>query len=223
MAGQSYNALKNKQNELIRKALQGSLFIASIDAAVPSSLTDTVDSKLTALPTGGSMPWDDAGWLSGDGLQFSRESSTSDVTSWGSVTPTRSDVVTDTSTLTVVCQETKLTTIGLATGFDLGSVTPNATSGEIVLTKPSRPSSKAYRALALAVDEGDGGEIYIGRLLARAKVTGFSDQALGGGDDPISWGVTLTGEEDSTLGFSERWFFGGPGWKALLAKMGFTP
>lgn len=226
MAGQNYEALKNKQGELIRKALQGSVFGASVDAAVPSALTDVADSLLltTLLPTTGSpeMPWDDFGWLSNDGAQFSRDVSTSDVTSWGSVTPTRSDVVTDTSTLTIVCQETKLMTIGLATGSTIAAGDLVAGSGELIITKPARPSSKAYRVLSLAVDQGDAGEIYIGRLLPRAKVTGFSEQSFGGGDDPISWGVTFTGEEDSTLGFSERWFFGGPGWKALAEKMGFT-
>ena len=73
--------------------------------------------------------------------------------------------------------------------------------------------------LSLAVDQGDAGEIYIARFLPRAKVTGYSEQAFGGGDDPITWGVTFTGEEDSTLGFSESWLFGGPGIKALADKM----
>lgn len=223
MAGVAYDALKQKQSELIRKALQGSVFIASVDAPVMASLTDATDSKLVPLPTTGTpvMPWEDLGWLSGDGAQFSNDVSSSDVTSWGSVAPTRSDITADTSTLTVVAQETKLITLGLYTGADLSAATPTVGSGEIVITKPSRPKSRVYRVLSLAVDDGDAGEIYIGRLLPRAKVTGKAEQAFGGGDDPIGYGVTFQGEEDSTLGFSERWFFGGPGWKALLVKMGF--
>ena len=174
--------------------------------------------SLVTLPSG----WDDLGWLSTDGAQFSRDVSTSDVTSWGSVTPTRSDVTSDTSTLAVTAQETKLLTIGLATGADLAAVTPDAQTGEVRVEKPSRPASKHYRALSLAVDLGDAGEIYIARFLPRAKVTNYAEQNFGGGDDPISWGVTLTGEEDSDLGFSESWLFGGPGWNALLADMGFS-
>lgn len=218
-----YDALKEKQSELIRKALQGSVFAASIDADVPARLTDATDSKLAALPTTGTpdMPWGDLGWLSGDGAQFSNDVSSSDVTSWGSVSPTRSDITSDTSALTVVMQETKMMTIGLYTGAVLTADSPEA-DGELIITKPSRPKSRAYRVLSVAVDDGDAGEIYIGRLLPRAKVTGKAEQAFGGGDDPIGWGVTFNGEEDSTLGFSERWFFGGPGWKALLVKMGFT-
>jgi hypothetical protein len=218
-----YEDLKNKQTELIRKALEGSVFIAPITAPAITTLTTytagpPVVIDLTPLPTG----WDDLGWLSGDGAGFSRDVSTSDVTSWGSVSPTRSDVTADTSTLTVTAQETKLLTIGLATGADLAAVTPDANTGEVRVEKPVRPASKHYRALSVAVDLGDAGEIYVARFLPRAKVTNFAEQNFGAGDDPISWGVTLTAEEDSTLGYSESWLFGGPGWNALLEDMGFT-
>lgn len=219
----SYDALKNKQTELIRKALDGSVFVADLSADAIDKLTTysagpPVVIDLTALPTG----YDDLGWLTSDGAQFSRDVSSSDVSSWGSVTPTRTDVTADTSTLTVVAQETKLLTIGMATGADLTAVTPDADTGEVSIAKPSRPKSKHYRVLSLAVDSTDDGDIYIARFLPRAKVSSYAEQAFGGGDDPITWGVTLTGEEDSALGYSERWIFGGAGWNAQLTAMGFT-
>lgn len=173
--------------------------------------------NLRQLPDG----WDDLGWLSTDGAAYSRDVASSDVTSWGSVTPTRSDITSDTSTLAVTAQETKLLTIGLATGADLAAITPDANTGEVRIEKPTRPASKHYRALSVAVDLGDGGEIYVARFFPRAKVSNYAEQSFGGGDDPITWGVTLTGEEDSALGFSESWLFGGPGWNALLDDMGF--
>ena len=176
--------------------------------------------NLKRLP---SYQWDDLGWLSTEGSQFSRDVAQSEVTSWGSVAPTRTDVTSDTSTLALTAQETKLLTIGLATGADLSATVPDVNTGEIRVSKPAKPTSRVYRALSLAVDLGDGGEIYIGRFLPRAKVTNFAEQNFGGGDDPVTWGVTLTGQEDSTLGYSERWLFGGPGWNYLLTKMGFTP
>jgi hypothetical protein len=218
----NYDALKNKQNELIRKALDGSVFVADITADPIADLTTytagpPVVIDLTPLPTG----WDDLGFLTTDGAAFARDVSTSEVSSWGSVTPTRSDVVTDTSTMTVVAQETKLLTIGMATGADLSGIVPDAQSGEVQIFKPTRPKSKHYRALSLAVDQGDAGEIYIARFLPRAKVSSYAEQSFGGGDDPITWGVTLTGETDSDLGYSESWIFGGPGWLALLDDMGF--
>lgn len=173
---------------------------------------------LLPLPTG----WDDLGWLTGDGAQFSRDVSASEVSSWGSVSPTRTDVTADTTSLTVTAQETKLLTIGMATGADLSATVAAFQTGEVSVAKPSRPKSKHYRVLSLAVDQGDAGEIYIARFLPRAKVSNYSEQSFGGGDDPITWGVTFNGEEDSDLGYSERWIFGGAGWNAILADMGFT-
>lgn len=223
MAGTKYDVLKKKQTELIRKALDGSAFIASVDAPPLVDLTDATDSLLKPLPTTGTpkMAWGDLGWLTADGAQFSRDVSSSDITSWGSVSPTRSDVTADSSTLTVACQETNIRTIGLSTGMDMSAVVGATGSGEVQVKKPTRPSSRFYRVLSLAVDQGDAGEIYIARYMPRAKVSSFSEQSFGGGDDPIMWGVTFTGFEDSTVGFSESWIFGGPGWKALLVKMGF--
>jgi hypothetical protein len=172
--------------------------------------------NLRPLPAG----YDDLGWLSNDGVQFSRDVAQSDVTSWGSVSPTRTDITSDTTTMSVTAQETKLLTLGMATGADLAGITAAADTGEVSIAKPSRPSSKTYRALSVAVDLGDGGEIWLARFLPRAKVTNYAEQSHSGGDDPISWGVTLTGEVDSELGYSERWLFGGPGWLALLDDMG---
>lgn len=219
----NYADLRNKQGELIRKANDGSVFLANIDADPIANLTTYVAGppptiSLAPLPT----DWDDLGWLTGDGAAFAREVASSDVTSWGSVTPTRTDITSDTTTLTVTCQETKLLTIGLATGADLAAITPAAQTGEVSIAKPSRPKSKHYRVLSLAVDESDEGEIFIARFLPRAKVSNFAEQAFGAGDAPIAWGVTLTGEEDSELGYSERWLFGGQGWNGLLTKMGFA-
>jgi hypothetical protein len=219
----SYDALKNKKNELIRKSLDGSAFLADATADPIVTLTAATGTapnqviSLAALPA----DWDDLGFLSTDGMAFSRDVSSSEVTSFGAVTPTRTDVVSDTTTLTVVAQETKLLTIGLATGADLANLVPDPLTGEVRIAKPVRPKSKHYRALSLAVDEGDGGEIYVARFLPRAKVSSYAEQSFAQGDDPITWGVTLTGEVDSDLGYSEQWLFGGPGWYALLADMGF--
>lgn len=218
MAGSSYSALQTKKNQLIRKALNGSVFIADVDATAITALTDSTDKKLATLPAG----YTDLGWLSDDGAQFSRDTDTSDVTSWGSTEPTRSDVTKDQTTLQVACQETKLTTIGLYLGVDTSTITADSTSGEVQIAKPSTPVARHYRVLSIAVDESDDGEIYIARFLPNAKVTAFDDQNQNSGDDPIMWSVTFSSFTDSTLGFSEKVFFGGPGWSALLTDMGFS-
>lgn len=218
----NYDDLKNHQAELIRKALKGSFFLADEDATGITVLTEYTAGppaviSLKALPTG----WDDLGLLSSDGVGASEEQSNSDVTSWGYTSPTRSDVVTDTTTLTVVAQETKLLTLGLYTGQDMSTVTPDAQTGEVQIDKASRPKNPHYRGLLLAVDESDDGEIFIGRYFPKIKRTGKNDQQFGGGDEPISYGVTMQTYVDDAVGFSERWLFGGEGWKAKLAKMGF--
>ena len=167
--------------------------------------------------------WDDLGLLTTDGMAFSRDVTQSEVTSFGSVSPSRTDVTADTTTLTVVAQETKLLTIGLATGADLSNVVLDAGTQELRISKPARPTSKHYRVLSLAVDQGEAGEIYIARFLPNAKVSSYAEQSFTTGDEAIPWGVTLTGEVDSDLGYSERWLFGGAGWAAIVADMGFTP
>ena len=218
----NYEALKLKQAELIRKSTDGSVFVAAATAATLDDLTESTGVApneivtLKALPTG----YDDLGWLTSDGAQFSRDVSTSDITSWGSVAPTRSDVTSDSTTLAVVAQETSLLSIGLATGADLSAIIAAAGTGEVKIAKPLRPSSRTYRVLSLAVDENEFGEIYLARFLPRGKVTGYAPQNHGGGDAAVEWGVTFTGEPDSALGYSEAWYFAGPGWLALLEKMG---
>ena len=222
-------SLQSLKTELIRKANGGSAFIAPLSAPAIASLTtytaavvgppaEPAKISLTALPAG----WGDLGYLTDDGLGFENETSQSDVTSWQSLTPTRSDLLTDTDTLAVVCQETNIRTIGLYTGIDITGMVPVTNTGEVGISKPERPSARRFRILGLAVDgEGDS-EIWIARSMPNAKVTGKVGQKFGKGDDPISYGVTFTAFKDSTLGYATRYIFGGPGWKALLVQMGFT-
>lgn len=219
MAG--FADLRDKKNELIRKATDGSLFVAEGDAPLVTSLTTyaagpPVTITPTPLPTG----YNDVGWVTSDGFGTSRDVSNSEITSFGSVSPTRTDVTSDTTTLTGTMQETKLLTLGLATGADLAAITADADSGEVVIKKPTRPRAKNYRGLLVAVDENESGEIYIARFFPRLKVTNFAEQNFTSGDEAITWGVTWTAEEDSVYGASEAWLFGGPGWKALLDEMG---
>jgi hypothetical protein len=216
MAG--YDSIQGKKNQLIRKALNGSAFIAPYSAAAITSLTTGVGAGLAPLPT----DYDDAGWMTSDGITLAQAISTSETTSWGSTEPTRSDITKETTTAKVVLQETKALTIGLYTGADLSSIEGDSVTSEVSIEVPLVPSSRYYRLLALAVDTTDAGEIYVARFLPRVKVTDKDDQKLSMADDGITWGVTLTGFQDSVLGYSQRFIFGGPGWAAMLADAGFT-
>src|SRR5690606_18678140 len=164
----SYAEIEQRKQALIRKALKGSAFIAPISAPVIETLTSGSGSDLATLPEG----YGDLGWLTEEGLPFGRDVTQSDITSFGSTSPTRSDVTADTTTLTVVAQETKLLTIGLATGADLAAIKADATTGEVRIDKPETPSARYYRVLALAVDQSDSGaEIYIARFLRSEEHT----------------------------------------------------
>jgi hypothetical protein len=187
-------------------------------AIAVTTTTAGVAVDLAALPSG----YEDLGWTSTDGVTYGRETEVSDVNSFGSVEPTRSDVTRDTITMSVVAQETKLLTLGLYTGAETAAMFADATTGELQIAKPARPGFRYYRVLGLFVDDGDYGEVYIGRYMPRARITEFTEQQFTDGDDPISYGLTFTGFEDSTLGFSHQWLFGGPGWHALLAEMGIS-
>lgn len=165
--------------------------------------------------------WEDLGWVSSDGVSYGRTTEVSDVNSFGSVQPTRSDVTRDTITMTVVAQETKMLTMGLYTGADTSALTASVTNGEFSISKPDIPGFRYYRALGLFVDRDDSGrEIYIGRYMPRCRITEYGEQQFSDGDDPISYSLTFTGYEDSVVGYSHRWIYAGPGWLALLADMG---
>lgn len=217
------DALQDLKNQLIRKSTNGSVFlgehsVATIDEA---TLFDAVTGDLVAagLPVG----YDDFGYMTDAGAQFARAVTQSDIGSWQSVTPTRSDTTADTTTLQVAAQETKLATIGLYTGAAKADIeTTPGPNGVVRIDKPSTPASRFYRVLSIAVDEQDVGEIVIARYLPKAKVTSFDNQNFDKSDNAIMWPVTFTGFVDDVVGTSESYLFGGAGWLALLTDMGFT-
>ena len=217
MAGKKYDALKEQQRALVRKMVQGSVFVAPSSADAIEKLTDADDSLLAPLPDG----YVDLGLLTDDGAQFAREVDSSDITSWGATEPSRSDVTSDVTTLQVMCQETKLVTLSMYIGVDLDAFEPDE-SGEVKVSKPAAGDQRYFRALAVGVDRNDDGEIYIARYLPRCKVDAYEDQNMQSSDDEaFGYGFTLKGFTDDEVGASEQWIFGGPGWNALLEKMGF--
>lgn len=172
---------------------------------------------LSPLPTG----WEDLGWLTSDGVNYGRSTDVSEVTSFGSVDPTRSDVTKDTITMAVVAQETKMLTLGLYTGADTSELTAAVGTGEFSIAKPNIPGFRYYRVLGLFVDRDDAGrEIYLARYMPRARITEWGEQVFSDGDEAIGYSMTFTGFEDSVSGYSHRWIFGGSGWAAMLADMG---
>lgn len=212
----NYADLADKKNQLIRKALTGSVFIAPPSVADLVSLTSGASSALVALPTG----WKDLGWVTKDGVGYGRETEQSEVTSFGSQQPTRTDQVSDVLSMTVTAQETSLLTLGLYIGVDTTGIEAAAVTGEVRIAKPQFAANYHYRVLGLFVDEVEEGEIYMARYFPYAKITERGEQTMSDGDDPVTYSLTFRAEEDSALGTDAEWLFGGPGWLAMLDDMG---
>jgi hypothetical protein len=221
----AFSAIEEKQNQLIRKALGGGALVGAITATpitAITSFTGTAPNEVVDLDTTAFTGYEDLGFFTDAGISHSSDVTQSDVTSWQSRTPTRSDTVSETTQVTVVMQETKKKTIALYNDMAESALTAAAGSGEVGFSLATRPTAKYHRLITIAVDDGDAGEIYIARFFPRAKVVGKAEQVFDKSDNAIGYGVTFQGFIDSALGYSQRVMFGGPGWKALLAAMNFA-
>lgn len=222
MTDQKYAAIASKQQSLIRKALDGSVFIAPYSATAVTSITaDSSGSPgtptLAPLPAG----YTDLGLMTSDGAQFSNDVSTADITSWGRIEPSRRDITSDVDSIHVVCQETKLATLAAYIDVASSTITADSTTGEVKVNKPSSPTVNYYRMFAIGVDNpGGSDEIYIARFYPRVSLTSRGDQSYNSGDTEMEWDTTWTAFTDSVLNTSLTYFFGGPGWQALLTDMG---
>src|ERR1044072_2437497 len=219
MAG-TYADIRDKKNELIRRAKDGSVFVAEMDVTPPTAITSTSSATLLTLDP---ADWTDLGWFNTDGVTYDRETDQVEMQSFGSSEATRSDVTRDEISMSCTAQETKALTMGITTGSDIAAILANSTTGEVQIAKPTRPKLRFYRVLGLFLDHDDNGdEIYFGRLMPRAQVADFGSQGYNEDESGISYPMTWRGKEDSTLGYSHKWFWGGKGWKALLTDMGIA-
>ncbi|WP_431881820.1 hypothetical protein [Micromonospora chalcea] len=213
----SYSALADKKNELIRRARDGSVFIAPESVAAITAITTSTGGPLITLPAG----WEDLGFTSTDGVTFGRETESSQIRAFGATEPVREDITNDTITMQVTALETKLLTIGLSTGVDTSALEAAATTGELRVAKAKLPNPRYYKVLAIFVDESSDGPIFMGRYMPRARITEFGESVYtSDGDDPVQYQMTFTGFESSSEGTSHVWHWGGPGWLALLDSMG---
>lgn len=209
------------RSELIRKGLTGGVFIAPITAPAitRATLFDVTSGALVnPLPAG----YVDLGFLSAAGAAFARSAKTTDITSWQSDSPTRTDVTSDVTTLTIEPQETTQRTVALFLGVDHTTIVPDTTNGSFQIARPAISIPLYYRVLVLAVDSGDFGELVYARFLPRALVTAYAGQAFANAANPITWGVTVTAYLDSVLGYPEAYLVGGDGQSALQVDMGFA-
>lgn len=214
MTTTTFEAMAARKNQLILKALEGSIWIAPYTATAITSITSGSAADLQTLPTG----YQPIGWCGEKtGATWTRKPDTSDVRSWGSVTPTRRDITKDERSVHFMAQETKALTLEMYEGVNLSAVKSDATSGEVKFDAPSRPVTKYYKLFGLFVDGVGADQIYVGRYCPRVSIEDFDDQTWAVGDDPVAYDMTLACNYDPTEGTAMRFFFGGPGWKAFSA------
>lgn len=212
-----FDALNVTKNQLIRRAKAGAVLVAEMSVTIPANLTTGSDAGLVTLDP---ALWRPVGLMTTDGVSYERTTESTDTQSFGVREPSRSDVTRDEINMNFTAQETKLLSIGLTTGAELSAIKANATTGEVQIAKPDTPRLRYYRALGLFLDHNDDGlEIYFGRLMPRAQIGDFGSQAYNEDENGINYPLQWRGKKDETAGFSHKWFWGGPGWKALLTDM----
>lgn len=203
--------------DVAQMTASGASLTGGTTPAVAVTTTTPGNYALAALPSG----YVSLGWhTKDDGLTWSRDVETSDVTSHGSNEPTRRDIVSDISGLQMNAQETKLRTLELYENVDLTTVVPAATSGEIAWNRATSPATRYYRLLAVGQDGAGTDAIYIARFCPRAMISEFGEQTWSDQNEliyPLTWSATV----DSTLGYAMRTMIGGPGLRSRLVAMGF--
>lgn len=218
----TFGDLQTHFDELIRKGLEGSVFIKRFAAADPEIAALVDATGMLALPAG----YADVGHITkADGVSWSRDVDSSDTESLGASSPTRRDVIKDITGLQFTMQESKKNVLELHEGIDLTAVVqtptgiPPAGSGNVKWDKPDRPATIYYRTFVLFKD-GDGADaLYFAKWLPRASVTDRGEQKWTETDE-LQYQVTLTAFVDSAVGTSVRSLWAGP--TTTLTSMGFA-
>lgn len=210
--------LDQKQTELIRKVQAAAVFYAAPNVAIPATFTTGTSADLTALPVG----WTDIGLVTkDDAYTWSRSVDMAETRSHGYLDPTRRDITGNVSSLAFTAQETKLKTLEVYHNIDLTGVTAAATTGEFTFNDPLQAATRYHRLIAIGRDGVGTSAIYIIRVMPRAMLSEPGEQTWSD-ENELVYPMTMTATPDSALGYSIRYVFAGPGWKALLTQMGIS-
>ena len=210
------NTLLNLKQELVRKSTKGAVLIAPMATAIPIAFTTGATADLVAFTGFTSIGHIDKGAPP----TFTPEVQTSTVEAWGVLEEVREDIIKRTLTVGYTPIETNKQVLEMYHNVDLSAVVADATTKEVQFSEPTTPSTKHYRTIFLSIDGPPGEEVYFGRVLPKASVSEVSAQSWNT-DGAITYPMSLKAKVDSTLGYSSRMFFGGPGWKTICAAAGF--
>lgn len=209
----TFGELQDRAQALIRKGLDGAVLLKRYDEA-----DDPIDAIGDASGLLVPPDYQSLGWITQDqGINWTRDVETSDVTSLGAAEPTRRDITSDVSSLQVTAQETKALTLGLYEGLDLSSATHDG--GNVIVDKPTRPAAIYYRVLAIMKDGEGADAIYLAKWLPRAQVTDRGEQSWNE-DDEVQYAFTFNPFIDEAVGTSQRLLVWSPSSERVEA-MGF--
>lgn len=207
----AFDTLKDAKSDNILKVLDAVVCVAPMSVAVPTSFT--ADGVLQALPTG----YRSIGWVSkDDGYTWSRDTDMSEVTSHGSVEPTRRDITADVTGLQMTAQETSRLTLELSGNVDLEATA--VVGGELSYTRSVSPATRYWRVIAIGKDGAGDGTKYIVNIMPRAMISEYGEITWSDEDAltyPLTWSATV----DQNLGYSFKQVLAGPGFD--FESMGF--
>jgi hypothetical protein len=144
-----------------------------------------------------------------------------ETTSHGFVDPTRRDITSNVSSLAFTAQETSRPVLEAYHNLDLSGVTADATTGEWAFSDPLTAATRYPRLIGIGRDGIGANAIYIIRIMPRAILSEPGDQNWSDSAE-LGYPMTFTAVPDSVLGYSMRYVFAGPGWKALMTQMKVT-
>jgi hypothetical protein len=207
---------------LVRKGLGLILAVAPMSETPLTSILDDTTGDLADLSGTGFVL---LGRPSEDGVNFARETETSEIFGLGSIDPSRSDIRRAVKRATFTCNERRKKILELAQGVsDLGETTTRTTAGTVETTwdEAHTPLYPYMRLLVIAQDLSADGEFYIGKLAMRTKITEVGEEVWSDQDTPAQTPLTFTFFNDPAVGTPLRHFEGGPGYESVATAMGFT-
>lgn len=211
----SVEDIQDWNNDLIRKHPMMVCAIADRDTPTPDQLFDDEDHLPAPLPQG----YYDFGYITTDGIPFSRDVSTEDVDSVQTTEHTRSDIESDVLTSQIVFQETSGLTLALQYGRKLADA-PKL--GEKALFRRPAAADQPHRRMYIITQDGIGDDaLYRVFFLPDVQVTDFDDRTLSRSDEE-QHSFTFTAYYDKRYGTSMEEQLDGPGWRKLAEGNGDT-
>lgn len=215
----TFAELKTNNQSAIRRALDGAPFFAPEGTTLLAALTTGADADLVDLEAAG---FKCPGYvLEGGEPVFNSEVNNSPLRSWGSLEPTRQDILQDVLSVSLTLQETNALSMALAMNIVTEGVEGDAVTGEVHLDKPLSPSITYRQALFVAKDGSPGNEFYVAVLMPKAAVTTRGEWSWNP-TSAMQYPITLTAFADEDAGFAARIILAGKGFKTNITDYGFA-